>query len=73
MVHITMVALLTNSIPYPNGAIGRRTSLKKRVLKVRVLLGIPDYAPLVKWMITLCYERRGGGSIPSWGTKVYGR
>ena len=27
-----------------------------------------SYAPLVKWMITLCYERRGGGSIPSWGT-----
>ena len=26
------------------------------------------YAPLVKWIITLCYERRSGGSIPSWGT-----
>ena len=30
------------------------------------------YARLVKWMIILCYERRGRGSIPLLGTKVYG-
>lgn len=30
------------------------------------------YAPLVKWMITQCYERWGGGSIPSWGASFIG-
>ena len=41
--------------------------------KVRFLEATPNYyAPLAKWMIILCYERRGGGSIPSWGAKVYG-
>ena len=28
------------------------------------------FTRLVKWMITLCYERRSGGSIPSLGAKV---
>ena len=29
------------------------------------------YARLVKWMIILCYERRGRGSIPLLGTKLW--
>ena len=40
---------------------------------VRIPHSPPYYARLVKWMITLCYERRGRGSIPLLGTMEDGQ
>ena len=36
---------------------------------VSSILTLGTNAPLVQWMRISCYEREGGGSIPSWGAK----
>jgi len=46
-------------IIYPGGAIGRRTLLRRELLKVQILPGAPRYGGLAEWSIASVLKTEG--------------